>query len=150
MTLFMCGRGGLRVERVRTVLVCGSLRWTDAAPVRRVLSGLRREGYTVLLHGAAPGVDSLAGRAAEEMGFVVQPWPAEWGRHGRSAGPIRNGNMLRYGRPELVVALTDDLSRSRGTADMVRQARAAGVTVRVVPLSSSRLAADEGGVRSEV
>ena len=136
MTLFLCGSKGLSVEHVRTVLVCGSRDWTDREPIRRVLLGLHREGYTVLLHGAAPGVDSLAGRAAEEMGFVVQPWPAEWGRHGRSAGPIRNGNMLRYGRPELVVALTDDLAQSRGTADMVRQARAAGVPVRVLPLSA--------------
>jgi hypothetical protein len=53
----------------------------------------------------------------------------------------RNARMLRQGRPELVIAFTGDLARSRGTADMVRRARTAGLPVLVV--SHSRPARGE-------
>ena len=41
-------------------------------------------------------------------------FPADWARHGNSAGPIRNGQMLAAGKPELVVAFPGG-----GTADIV-------------------------------
>ena len=44
---------------------------------------------------------------------------------GRSAGAIRNRDMLDTGKPDLVVAF----SGGRGTADMVRRAGKAGVAV---------------------
>ncbi|MEM9912925.1 MAG: hypothetical protein AAF922_19365 [Pseudomonadota bacterium] len=44
---------------------------------------------------------------------------------GRAAGPIRNKEMLDEGCPDLVVAFPG----GRGTANMVKQAQAAGVEV---------------------
>jgi hypothetical protein len=52
-------------------------------------------------------------------------YPADWAKHGRAASPIRNQQMLDEGRPNLVVAFPG----GRGTADMVRRARSAGVEV---------------------
>jgi hypothetical protein len=49
---------------------------------------------------------------------------ADWHRHGRAAGPIRNQKMLDWG-PDLVVAFAG----GTGTAGMVRLARAACVEV---------------------
>jgi hypothetical protein len=41
--------------------------------------------------------------------------------------------MLREGRPDLVVAFTvGPLAESRGTADMVRRAREAGVPIHLI------------------
>ena len=51
----------------------------------------------------------------------------------------RNARMLHEGRPERVIAFTDDLAGSRGTADMVRRARSAGLPVLVVGHSSPAL-----------
>ena len=51
--------------------------------------------------------------------------------HGKAAGPIRNREMLRDGGPEMVAAFHTDLSQSKGTLDMVRIARSAGVPVKV-------------------
>jgi hypothetical protein len=53
---------------------------------------------------------------------------ADWNTHGRAAGPIRNQRMLDEVKPELVVAFPG----GRGTADMVRRAREAGVNVYLV------------------
>lgn len=107
------------------VLVCGGrdldpIEWVEA--VREVLWSYEA---TLVIHGGARGGDhagELAARAEELQSLI---YPAEWGRHGRAAGPIRNQRMLIEGRPDLVVALPG----SRGTADMKRRARAAGVPV---------------------
>jgi hypothetical protein len=55
----------------------------------------------------------------------VECFPAEWDKRGRIAGPVRNALMLDVGKPDLVVVFPG----GRGTADCVRQARAAGVQV---------------------
>ncbi len=41
-----------------------------------------------------PGADSLAGEWARARGIPETPVPAEWEKHGRKAGPIRNEQML--------------------------------------------------------
>jgi len=50
---------------------------------------------------------------------------AKWSKHGRAAGPIRNQEMIDECKPDLVVAFPG----GRGTADMVRRAKAAGIRV---------------------
>ncbi len=116
------------------VLVCGSRNWADGALIHRELSAL--SGVAVVIHGAAPGADALAGEAASELGIPVLAFPAEWEKHGRAAGPIRNQRMLDEGRPDLVLAFSEDLNSSRGTADMIARARLARIPVRLIsPLS---------------
>jgi len=51
--------------------------------------------------------------------------PAEWDKFGRRAGPLRNEQMLREGKPDVVVAFPG----GRGTAHMVRIAKEAGIDV---------------------
>jgi YspA, cpYpsA-related SLOG family len=119
------------------LLVCGSRTWTDAALVAEAVEqtvaehGQGRAGV-VLIEGDARGADRLAGTLAKARGWELEVYPADWQRHGRSAGMRRNARMLREGRPERVIAFTDDLTCSRGTADMVRRARGAGIPVLVV------------------
>lgn len=52
-------------------------------------------------------------------------FPAKWKMYGRSAGAIRNAVMLSEFQPDIVVAFPG----GRGTAHMVRIARAAGIDV---------------------
>lgn len=108
------------------VLVTGGRNYTD---VERIYSALDALGVTLLIHGGASGADTEAGRWADFHGVPCMVFPAPWAHHGRAAGPIRNGWMLEYGRPDLVVAFPG----GRGTANMVKQARDRGVEVREVP-----------------
>jgi hypothetical protein len=112
------------------VLICGSRHWTDTDAVVQEVAML--VPGTVVIHGDAPGADRIAGATAEARGLQVVRFPADWERHGRAAGPIRNRQMLREGKPDLVLAFTADLERSQGTRDMVRQAQRAGVPVRLI------------------
>jgi hypothetical protein len=52
-----------------------------------------------------------------------QRFNADWATHGKMAGWLRNQQMLDEGKPDLVVAF----SGGRGTADMVRRTKKAGV-----------------------
>ena len=65
-------------------------------------------------------------------GAWVHVIPADWKKHGRAAGPIRNQQMLDEGKADVVVALWD--GKSRGTLDMIQRATEAGVPVRILPV----------------
>ena len=103
-----------------------------------VVEGLHRRAYTnrktlVIIHGAARGADSIAGAVASRFeGVKVEEYPAEWKKHGKKAGPLRNIRMLQEGQPELVVAFHDDLANSKGTRHMATIAAKQGLEVFVV------------------
>lgn len=79
----------------------------------------------VLIHGGCTGADTVAQCWAEARGVHQNIHEADWQRHGRAAGPIRNQAMVDS-KPDLVLAFPG----RRGTADMVRRAKLAGVPVR--------------------
>lgn len=75
------------------------------------------------------GVDKMAREIGEEMGLKVIPFHADWTRKHRSAGPQRNTQMLKEGKPDIVWAFHPNLSHSKGTANMIFQAITAEVPV---------------------
>jgi hypothetical protein len=113
------------------VLACGDRYWTDKELIRSWLSKLQDFRFDVLIEGEARGADSIARDEGYQMGYEVNPFPADWTRYGRSAGPIRNRAMLDM-HPDLVMAFHDDLSKSKGTADTVREAVKRKIPVIVV------------------
>lgn len=114
------------------VLVCGSRNWRGMEAIRRELQCLVNAHRTVVvIHGTARGADMLTDLVAQRLFLRVRPFPPDWERYGKGAGVIRNRQMLEEGKPDLVLAFTKDLQSSRGTLNMVNQARAAGVPVRV-------------------
>ena len=119
------------------LLVCGGRDYRDRPRLNACLAAYRNVASAVIT-GGAPGADSLAFDWAWENGFTVERYLADWKTHGKAAGPIRNQKMLDEGKPDLVVAFPG----GRGTADMVRRAKAAGVKVWEVPTLSPK---DTGG-----
>lgn len=116
------------------VLICGDREWDDRQVIEVVVRGLRDKFGTLLsiIEGEARGADTLARDAAERIGVDVAKFPAKWDEHGKAAGPIRNEQMLREGKPDVVFAFHDFLAESRGTRDMVARARKADVPVYVI------------------
>lgn len=107
-------------------LVCGGRDFTDQVFVNRTLDKFDFL-YPALcvITGGAFGVDHLATNWAKSKGISWYHFMAEWKKHGRSAGPIRNKRMLEEGKPDLVIAFPG----GKGTANMIAQARKAGVSV---------------------
>lgn len=79
----------------------------------------------VIISGMSTGADSIAVDWAACNWCKVDEYPADWDKHGRAAGPIRNKKMLLEGRPDLVVAFPG----GRGTANMIKLAKEVGVEV---------------------
>ena len=52
-------------------------------------------GVEQLLHGDCRGLDRQAALWAQDHGVPVVAYPADWNRHGRAAGPIRNSLMAK-------------------------------------------------------
>lgn len=82
-----------------------------------------------IISGGATGADSVAIDWAIVNWCTFDEYKADWDRYGYKAGPIRNAQMLREGRPSIVMAFPG----GGGTADMVAQARMANVKVIAVP-----------------
>ena len=129
------------------VLVTGSRKWTDTRTIFDQLRGLPSD--SIICHGGAPGADTIAGQIAKLLHLQVVCYPAEWKRHGRRAGPIRNQLMLDDFKPELVLAFPGP--DSVGTWDMVDRAEAAGVLYVIDggPASSPRQSVARRSLHSE-
>lgn len=105
------------------VLVCGGRQYHDQGRVFAILDNLRAtRGISAIIHGNAQGADALADRWARGKVLTLL-FPAQWDRYGGRAGSVRNAKMLREGKPDLVVAFPG----GRGTADMMRKTREAGI-----------------------
>ncbi len=111
------------------VLVCGGRNYSDFSRLCAVLDKLNDEaGVDVVIEGGAPGADRLArewARIVARPGADVETFEADWENQGTFAGPARNRRMLTEGKPDLVIAFPG----GSGTANMVKQARKAGVEV---------------------
>lgn len=117
------------------VIVAGSRTFKDYAHLEQkldlLLSGLVAEGKDILLvSGGAKGADTLGERYAVERGYKLRRFPAEWERHGKAAGGIRNQLMAWYGTH--LVAFWDGVSR--GTASMRQIGFQDGLKVRTASL----------------
>ncbi len=85
-----------------------------------------------LIHGGCQGVDAFAGAYAFTRGMITTSVPAKWDKYGNRAGPIRNAYMLKHGKPDVLIAFHEDISRSRGTGHMVKIARQAKLPTIVI------------------
>ena len=104
----------------------------------------------LLLHGGARGADAAIARAAQQLGWSALVMPAEWRRHGRAAGPIRNRELLELAVARAEAHTSPGVSTSvlvvafpggSGTASLVREARRMAcrspVPIAVVEVSPS-------------
>jgi YspA, cpYpsA-related SLOG family len=102
------------------LLICGGRDFADYDALKTAITLLNPAS---IAHGGARGADALADRIAREIGVAATVYPADWQRHGRAAGMIRNGHMLTDYKPDAVLAAPG----GPGTANMIERATAAGV-----------------------
>ncbi len=119
----------------QTWLICGGRDFADVEMFKSAMSDLVRwqgmprriiEGGALRIteEGIKVGADYLAGEWAKKHALDLCVEKPDWETYGRAAGPIRNAKMLEH-NPHLVVAFPG----GRGTADMVRRSRKAGVDI---------------------
>jgi hypothetical protein len=114
-----------------TLLITGDRYWSDYPFILQSLTAWHeRVGINMLVHGACRGADLLGAKAADRLGIPSSSHPADWDKHGRAAGPIRNRQMLiDHPEIELVLGFHDNIGSSRGTRDMMTVAANRGLLV---------------------
>lgn len=103
------------------ILVTGSRSWTDYIKVSREIvryisengvMGVDSEGLpvdwdtsdVVIMHGACPlGADALAEEYAICHWIEQEEYPADWKKHGKAAGFVRNSQMV-HAHPDVCLA----------------------------------------------
>ena len=67
------------------------------------LGNIIREKVTEIVSGGARGADSLSEILAKKLNIPLQSMPADWNKHGKSAGYVRNEEMAKYADACLVL-----------------------------------------------
>jgi hypothetical protein len=81
-----------------------------------------------IISGLARGADRLGCRFAEESGYPLRGFAAEWGKFGRAAGAVRNKLMAKEATH--LLAFWD--GNSKGTMHMIDYAHELGLQIEVV------------------
>lgn len=100
------------------VIIAGGRDITD---YNLVFKAYIASGYTAteIVSGGARGVDTLGEQLAKSTSIALKVFPADWDRHGKRAGHIRNAQMADYA--DALIAIWDGVSK--GTGNMIQQAQ---------------------------
>jgi YspA, cpYpsA-related SLOG family len=77
---------------------------------------------TEIVSGGANGIDSCGEVYAFSRSIPVKKFPANWKKHGKAAGPLRNTEMAKYA--DALLLIWD--GKSRGSASMKSLMKATG------------------------
>ena len=114
------------------VLICGGRDYTKIKPAFKFIESFHcfsidtgKGAITTVISGGAFGADRLGELWAELSGVEIDRYPADWDKYGKSAGFVRNSQMLKEGKPDMILALPG----GKGTDMMCKIASKAGVPV---------------------
>lgn len=111
------------------VIIAGSRNFNDFELLeKKMLYFLQNKKNIIVLCGGARGADDLGRQFAEMHDFMVEMFPADWKKFGKRAGVVRNREMAKSA--SACVVFWD--GQSRGTANMIEEAKRAGIPLRVV------------------
>jgi hypothetical protein len=109
------------------VIIAGSRTFNDYELLKRVCNETLTT-ITEIVSGTANGADKLGERYAKEKGYSIKQFPADWNKHGKSAGYIRNKQMAEYA--DALIAFWD--GKSKGTKHMIDLAKYHKIKVKII------------------
>lgn len=89
---------------------------------------------TEIVSGGAAGADTLGEQYAKENRITLKVFPANWDKHGRAAGPIRNKQMAEYA--DQLIAIWD--GQSKGTENMIKTMKEVNKPVYIIWVGDER------------
>ncbi len=106
------------------IAVVGSRDFDDYEFLKKILD---YHPCTKIISGGAPGADTLAKQYSAEKGIPMKEFPANWDVYGKSAGYIRNKQIVEVS--DEVVAFWN--KKSRGTKHTIDLANDANKPVHI-------------------
>lgn len=107
----------------------GGRDYKNAVFVDTVVANLDLDFAHIYVGDCPSGLDFFAQEAAKLTGIKKTVFRADWGSHGKAAGPIRNREMLMAACASGAAVCVFAFPGGRGTADCVKQAKKLGVPV---------------------
>ena len=89
------------------------------------------DSSSVLITGGCRGADYMTEKYANTHNIKIIIYNANWSKYGRSAGPIRNSQMMEQ-NPDLIIAFHSNLPQSKGTIDTIKKALSKNIPVWLV------------------
>ena len=114
------------------IIIAGSRTFNDynklATHCDRLLAEKKKTHHIVIVSGTCRGADLMGERYAQEHGYSIARYPADWNRLGKFAGIQRN--LIMANNADALIAFWD--GQSHGTKAMIEFAREKNLAVRVV------------------
>ena len=119
------------------IIIAGGRDFNDYTLLTKVcneaIPRMAGDSTPVIISGGAAGADSLGEQYAQENGIAIERHPADWKKHGKAAGPIRNAEMAACA--DFLIAFWD--GKSRGTQNMMMNAVKKDIPCIVVTYNTS-------------
>lgn len=97
----------------------------------KILSRKVNEGEEiVIVSGTARGADTLGEKYAEERGYKIERYPANWNKYGKKAGYLRNKKMAEVSNACIV--FLSSKAENKGSKMMISIATEEKLLIRVI------------------
>lgn len=97
----------------------------------KILSRKVNEGEEiVIVSGTARGADTLGEKYAEEKGYKIERYPANWDKYGKRAGYLRNKKMAEVSNACIV--FLSSKAENKGSKMMISIATEEKLLIRVI------------------
>jgi len=112
------------------VIIAGSRNFTDYQKLKKECDQFLLEQNNIEIVSGChyKGADNLGIQYANEKGFNLIKFPADWNKFGKAAGPKRNKEMAIFS--DALIDFWD--GKSRGTKNMIQLAKQKGLRIKVV------------------
>ena len=126
------------------VIIAGSRGFSNYKLLREKCNEYLREkrkiSNIIIVSGHARGADTLGEKYAQDEGFSLEIYPAQWDKFGKRAGYRRNEQMAEVA--DALIAFWD--GGSRGTKHMIDIMNEKNLLVRVVEYETSNKTQQKG------
>ena len=129
----MAVHNNLKKEEMYKIIIAGSREFSDYELLKTTCDNFLNENNLnktdiQIISGHARGADKLGEQYARERKHYCYIMPADWNKHGKRAGYLRNADMAQ--EANALIAFWD--GQSRGTAHMLDIAKQANLNVKVI------------------
>jgi hypothetical protein len=109
------------------VIIAGSRNFDNYNQLKTYCNHILKNKENIeIVCGLAKGADILGKKYAEENNYSVAEFPANWDKFGKSAGYIRNAEMVKYADAAIIFWN----GKSSGSKHMIDLAKKEGIFVR--------------------
>ena len=126
------------------VIIAGSRGFSNYKLLReqcnKFLREKRKTSNIIVVSGHARGADTLGEKYAQDEGFTLEIYPAQWKKFGKRAGYRRNEQMAEVA--DALIAFWD--GSSKGTKHMIDIMNEKNLLVRVVEYETNNKTQQEG------